>query len=227
MQTLEQRFQGLDGEPYFRVYRSDPKREAWYRAERDRILVFKKSGKILDVGCGLGKFLEGFDPARWERFGVDVSDVAIREARERGIRVQDYERAYDYPGEFFDVIVFRGTVQHLDTPFEVIKRCILLLKPGGLIAFLSTPNSRGICYRLFGTLPFLDDRLNFLIPSDRMLRNILVNFGLDVTRVRYPYLETPYARPVRDHLGFLLRCLGVPVRFAFWGNLMEVYAVKP
>ena len=95
------------------------------------------------------------------------------------------------------------------------------------MAFLSTPNSNSLCYKLFGTLPFLDPRMNFWVPSDTTLRDTLVNFGLRVTEIRYPYLETPYARPFRDHGRFLLRCLGVPVKFAFWGNLMEVYAVKP
>lgn len=227
METVEERLKNLYGEPYFCAYRSDPKRESWYRSERDRILALRSGGRILDVGCGLGKFLEGFDPARWERCGVDVSDVAVRETRERGIRIQEYAAAYDYPEEWFDVVVFRGTIQHLDTPFSVIKRCSRLLKPGGLMVFLSTPNAGGICYRLFGDLPFLNPRLNFWIPSDRTLTNVLVQFGLTVLQIRYPYRETPYARPLRDHLFFVLRCLGFPMKFAFWGNLIEVYAVKP
>lgn len=153
--------------------------------------------------------------------------MAVAEARGRGIIVKDYEFGYEYPDENFDVIVFRGTIQHLDTPFAVIKKCVTLLKSGGLMAFLSTPNCNSICYRLFGSLPFLTPELNFLIPSDTMLRNALTNFGLEVMEIRYPYLETPYARPFRDHLFFVLRCFGVPVKFAFWRNIMEMYAIKP
>ncbi len=225
--ALEGSLKSLYGDAYFQAYRDDPKREASYRIDRDHILSFKKGGRILDVGCGLGKFLELFDPGQWERCGVDISDVAVQEARKRGIRVQEYEHGYDYPEESFDVVVFRGTIQHLDTPFEAIQRCVSLLKPGGLMVFLSTPNAAGICYRLFGTLPFLDPRLNFWIPSDATLKNVLVNFRMEVLETRYPYLETPYARPVRDHLGFLARCFGFPVKFSFWGNLIEVYARKP
>lgn len=217
----------LYDERYFQTYRQDPKREAWYQVERARVTALKSGGRILDVGCGLGRFLEGFDPTRWERFGLDLSEVAIREARRRGIQVQDYENAYDYPSEWFDVIVFRGTLQHLDAPFAALQRCVQLLKPEGWMVFLSTPNAGGLCYRLFADLPFLSPRLNFWIPSDKTLTNALANFGLTVIQVRYPYLETPYARPLRDVLYFLLRCLGFPMKFAFWGNLMEVYAIKP
>ncbi|MCZ6775498.1 MAG: class I SAM-dependent methyltransferase [Ignavibacteria bacterium] len=182
---------------------------------------------MLDVGCGLGLFLKLFDSTKWQKHGIDISDVAVAQARARGIIVKDYDFGYDYPHEMFDVIVFRGSIQHLDTPFAVIKKCVTLLKSGGLMAFLSTPNCNSICYRLFGSLPFLTPELNFLIPSDTMLTNALTNFGLEVVGVRYPYLETPYARPFRDHAFFLVRCLGIRVKFAFWKNIMEVYAMKP
>lgn len=227
-ETLAQaRLKAIYGEAYFQHYRSDPQREIWYQVERDRIVSRKSGGRILDVGCGLGNFLALFDGGRWERYGVDLSDVAIRESRAKGIQVKDYAQAYDYPMAWFDCIVFRGTIQHLDTPFAVIKRCVELLKAGGLMAFLSTPNANSVCYKLFGTLPFLRPEGNFWIPSDTTLPNALRNFGLQVAEIRHPYLETPYARPLRDPLSFLLRCLGIPVRFAFWGNLMEVYALKP
>ena len=133
---------------------------------------------------------------------------------------------YDYPDETFDVILFRGTIQHLDSPFAVMKKCAALLKRGGLMAFLSTPNTNSICYKLFGEMPMLVPELNFFIPSSTTLKQALTNFGLRVVTIRYPYLETPYARLVRDHLYFGLRCFGVRVDFAFWRNMMEVYAEK-
>ena len=214
-------------EAYFEAYQHDPLREAWYRSERDAVEArYPRGGSILDVGCGLGTFLQLFDDSRWRKFGVDVSEHAIAAARARGIAVKAYDRAYDYPDESFDVIVFRGTVQHLDTPFAVIQRCVRLLKTDGLMAFLSTPNANALCFRWFGTLPFLEPELNYWIPSDTTLPNALGNFGLTVLEVRHPYLETPYARPLRDHLRFALRCLGIKTEFPFWGNMMECYATK-
>jgi hypothetical protein len=167
-----------------------------------------------------------FDNSKWQKYGVEISEHAIPKARARGICVKDYQVGYDYPDESFDVILFRGTIQHLDMPFAVIKRCTALLKKGALMAFLSTPNANALCYRLFGTLPFLSPELNYWIPSDTTLPNVLRNFGLTVTQMRYPYMETPYAKPVRDHFLFLVRCFGVKVSFPFWGNILECYATK-
>jgi SAM-dependent methyltransferase len=201
---------------YFEMYKDDPKRDKMYILERDRILRYQKKGRILDVGCGLGLFLKNFNDKNWDRHGVEISEFAVK----------DYEHSYDYQTGFFDAIVFRGTIQHLDTPFTIIKKCHDLLKNDGLIIFISTPNANSICYKLFDTLPMLDPKRNFWIPSDTTLRDTLQNFGFEVLEIRYPYLDTPYANPVKDHLFFLLSLLGIRKKFAFWGNMMEVYAKK-
>ena len=213
-------------EAYFTFYRNDPKRAQMYQEERKRIEQFKPSGRILDVGCGLGLFLSGFSPEKWERYGTDISEVAIKEARSLGIQVKDFATAYDYPDGFFDVIVFRGSLQLVPTPFSLIQTCIRLLAKDGLLVFLATPNSNSLYYRRFKTLPFLTPHLNFLIPSDIMMRNALQNFGLEVLEIRYPYLGGPYAKPWRDHLFYLLSFFGLKRKFPFWRSSMEIYSIK-
>jgi len=68
--------------------------------------------------------------------------------------------------------------------------------------FLATPNTNCIYYKLFNTLPMLGGAYNFLLPSDIMLRQILTNFGFMIKGVEYPYLNTPYAHPVKDAILF-------------------------
>lgn len=214
-------------ESYFSVYRDDAKREQMYREESSRIESLMPGGRILDVGCGLGGFLHKFDSSRWDRYGTEVAELAITEARLKGIKVKDFSEAYDYPEEFFNVIVFRGSLQLIPTPFLVIETCIKLLAPGGFLIFLATPNSNSPYYRRFKTLPMLTPHLNFLIPSDIMMKNALQNFGLKIVDIRYPYLGSPYARPLRDHALFLLSFFGVNRKFPFWRSLMEIYASRP
>ena len=202
-------------------------RLAMYKAERQRIERLKASGRIFDVGCGLGLFLSEFPPERWTRYGTDVSELAIDAARSRGIQVNGIAAAYDYPDDFFDVIVFRGSLQLIPTPFSVIETCVRLLAPGGYLVFLATPNSNSAYYRRFRTLPFLTPHANFLIPSDIMMKDALRNFGLEVVDLRFPYLDTPYAKPLRDHLMYLLSFIGIRRKFAFWRSSMEIYARHP
>lgn len=212
------------GKEYFegRHLGQDPKREQSYRDELARIEQYVNEGSVLDVGCGMGDFLEVFDNAKWEKYGIEISEYASNVAKQKGITLIDY----DFESEYFDLIVFRGVFQHLDKPLHVLQKCIAMLKPGGYMVFLATPNTGSLCYRLFGDLPMLDPRRNFFVPSDKMLGDVLTNFGLDVVRFNYPYLESPYSNPVRDHYLFLLRMFGVKSKFAFWRNMMECYARK-
>ncbi len=209
---------------YFAEYRDDGdpakrKRERQYVAERARILRFCSQGRILDVGCGLGGFLDGFSDEKWEKYGVEVSEYAKEVARAKHI-------AFDFAwqDEYFDVVVFRGSLHHLDTPFWFIKRSIKSLRMGGLISFLMTPNSDGIMYRLFRDIPGTDEPLNFLLPSEKILRQTLTNFGCEIIEFRFPYRETPYANVPRDLLGFVLKLFGSKRRVSFWGNYLECYA---
>jgi SAM-dependent methyltransferase len=209
---------------YFADYRDDGdpakgKREQQYAAERGRILRLCSEGRILDIGCGLGGFLEGFADERWDKYGVEVSEYAKQIARAKGIQFD-----FAWTERYFDVVVFRGSLHHVDTPFTLIKQSIRSLKMGGLIVFLMTPNSDGIMYRLFRDIPGADEQLNFLLPSQRILRQSLTNFGCDILEFRFPYWDTPYANLPRDLLGFVLKCLGSKRRVSFWGNYLECYA---
>lgn len=213
----------LYGEDYFadRFENEDPKRELSFKQEYSRIKKYLNEGAVLDVGCGMGNFLDIFDEG-WNKHGIEISEYARGIAVDKGIRMIDY----DYEEGSMDLVVFRGTLQHLDTPLLAIRKCIDLLKPGGYMVFLATPNTNSLCYRLFRDLPALDPERNFLLPSDVMLKQILENFNLEVMEFVYPYFDSPYSSPVRDHIKLLLRLFGAKNRFAFWHNMMECYARK-
>ncbi len=219
----------LYDECYFREYLPDygsvafRQRRAMYRQEYERITRYIQSGTVLDVGCGCGDFLELFTPSRWERFGIEVAPIALEALTARGIRTD----LSGMPDESFDLVIFRGTIQHLDEPIATIKRCIRWLRAGGYMVFLATPNIGSLNYRLFQELPAIDPPRNFMQVSDSILRGILENLGMDVLRFEFPYRGTPYARPIHDALSFVLRFLGVRRSFAFRGNMLECYARKP
>lgn len=174
-----------------------------------------QGGTILDIGCGVGDWLSHLH-GDWKKYGVEPDEYAAGQARKNGITVA----GYDYSPNCFDVIVFRGTLQHIDNPFETLRKAKELLKFGGLLVFLATPNTNSPMYRRTGTLPALDAPRNWWIPSDLTLRNILVNMGFRNIQFYYPYSE-PYARPFVDFIKYLL---GKPAAFPY--SMMECYCVK-
>ncbi len=202
---------------------NDPKRLASFRQEKALIHTHLRQGNALDVGCSTGEFIEFL---RWEGscYGMEVSDLAIKEAKTKGIH---FDQDLFNSENFFDVIIYRGTIQHIETPFLFLKRSFFALKPGGFVIFLATPNANSPCYKIWNTLPFLDAPRNFFIPSDQTLKNAMINLGFHFVEVRYPYLQSPYASLWRDHLNFLLRLCGKDVKFPFWRNMMEMVFVKP
>lgn len=131
--------------------------------------------------------------------------------------------------DFFDLVIIRGTIQHLDEPFLFLKHAFTALRPGGYLVFLATPNTNSPFYRLKKRLPFIDRPRNFYIPDDVGLAQVLTNFGFVVRETRYP-LGTPYARPLRDHWRFLRNLLSrrsSVIPHAFWRSSMEMVAQKP
>ena len=184
------------------------------------------NGIVCDVGCSTGEFLSSIGWAG-DKYGMEVNDFAIQMAEERSINFSKNILNVD---EFFDLVIFRGTIQHLPSPFEYISRAYDALKPGGLIVFLATPNANSLCYKLFNTVPALDDKLNFYIPSDISLSNILNNIGFRVLEIERPYFNSPYANLLKDHLMFFSRFIfkrkKFNNKFPFWGNMMNLIAVK-
>lgn len=219
------KLQKLYGQKYFEDKKRNEKHQIMYQQEFERLKRYfdlNQGGKVLDIGCGTGDFLLLFG-SKWEKYGIEISPFARKVASQKGI-VTNFKLRDD----FFNLIIFRGTLQHIPDPINRIGECYYWLKDGGNLVFLATPNINSVYYKLFNTLPMLAEAYNFLLPSDLMLRQILKNFGFKIKGFEYPYRCTPYARPVRDLFSFLLKFFWIKrkVKFPFYRNLMECYAVK-
>lgn len=185
-------------------------------------------GRCLDVGCGTGEFLETIG---WQgdRVGIEISRHAADEARRRGFQiVRSGEQL-----EAFDAIVYRGTLQHLDSPFRSLAKAFKSLRPGGYLFILATPNIESITYCLLKNLPALDASRNFYLPGHSNVVNICEGIGFVLTSSQFPYWASPYRKITSDHLKFVSKFVGkcfgseVKVDFAFWGNMMNLVFRRP
>jgi SAM-dependent methyltransferase len=109
---------------------------------------YRDAGRILDVGCSAGVFLEEARACGWHAYGVELSDDTAAVARAKGLNVVTgtLEDA-KFPAKFFDVIALWDVLEHVRDPVGTLSLANELLVPGGILA-LSTPNVEGIFPRL-------------------------------------------------------------------------------
>jgi len=201
--------------------RDDWRREIAYQQEMERVTARVPGGKVLDVGCGVGSFLAKFGP-EFQKFGIDPSRYASEQAQSKGIQMlSDIE---DVSHGFFDLIIFRGTLQHISEPIHALACASRILRSDGTLAILATPDTDSLVYKIFGDLPPLDLARNWVLFGHRMLGNILRKLNYYDIEISFPYWKTPYAQPFVDFSRFAISLLFGYRPFSFPGNMMEIFA---
>ncbi len=107
-------------------------------------------GRLLDVGCGSGKFLRQMGAVGWTLAGIEVDAEAAAKAREvtPDVFVGDPAEAPFARGSF-DLITAFHVIEHLPDPLGALRNMVRWLAPGGLI-IVEVPNAAGWGARLFG-----------------------------------------------------------------------------
>ncbi|NII56419.1 methyltransferase domain-containing protein [Luteibacter sp. SG786] len=136
-------------EKAFRGSRDDIKeRAAEYLSTFAEAAIEPGSGRILDLGCGRGEWLELLSEKGFTVTGVDMNTSMLDECRELGLDVVEGD-AVAYLASLEDASVSAITSMHLveHLPHDVMIRLIdeahRVLKPGGILV-LETPNPENI-----------------------------------------------------------------------------------
>jgi len=90
-------------------------------------------GRILDVGCSAGIFLDVM--SGWERHGIEFPSAVANHARRTygdNIHLGSLE---DYPLKegYFDCVTLFDVLDHMPDPISALEKCNRLLRPGGLL----------------------------------------------------------------------------------------------
>jgi SAM-dependent methyltransferase len=170
-------------EPGHRFFLSDPK--------------VPKSGRLLDLGCGVGNFLAAACDAGFEVTGVELNQSAVRFARETyglrevfAVRPEEFRSAN--PDRKFEFVTFFEVLEHQDNPQGFLNTAKECLVNGGYIA-LSVPN-RGRWQKGIESLDYPPNHLTRWSPL--ALRNFLEMNGFQVLSMKQEPLNIRRAAQV-------------------------------
>ena len=204
---------------------------------------FKKKGRILDIGCGHGFFLEVAEKGRFEAKGVDVSSYAVEYAKKHGLDASlGALSEAKFPDSSFDVVTIFETIEHFPNPLTELKEVFRILKPDGLV-LITTPNENGYLRKFMRKNLFTyrhQEHLYFFSP--KTMRNLLQRVGFEKIefmpdQVRtYPLkhllggVKYYFKNPVLNKLANLAGAAPGPLRqlrVPFPLDTLVVYAFKP
>lgn len=176
-------------------------------ATRDRALAddmpgWVKPGKVLDVGCGSGAFLDGMADNGWTSFGIEPSAAAAAAARAKGHTVACQSATEPVDAELaahmFDVIHMSHALEHVHSPTQALTRLHPLLRPGTGRLIVEVPNVESLLTYWYGELGLAFDtpRHLYLFSPDTLVR-ALRKCGFEIVSLRHVARPTQFTRCMR------------------------------
>lgn len=115
-----------------------------------RLQVYRRTNRLLDIGCGAGSLLQAARRAGWEAEGIEISEPAADHVRSQGFEVfQGDLSTAPYPDNHFDVVTASELIEHVADPLTILEQTERILRPGGLF-WATTPNALSFSSRMLG-----------------------------------------------------------------------------
>jgi len=158
------------------------------------IQEFRRSGRLLDVGCAYGLLVnEAFKC--FEAYGIDISRFAVKKSKEycKGNISRASAVNLPFKDESFDVITLVDTLEHIPNFNDCLKDIARALKKGGIL-LLQLPNPL-IWAHLCGNLGLEDETHinNFRLEQ---WQKILPKYGLKAEKcfgfIAYAFKKTRF-----------------------------------
>jgi 2-polyprenyl-3-methyl-5-hydroxy-6-metoxy-1,4-benzoquinol methylase len=122
-------------------------------AQKARLIISQtvKHGTLLDIGAGIGAFLNTMKQKGWETTGIEPDDGARHQAKTLfNIHLQETSRLQQLPTNSFDAITLWHVLEHVHQLHPYIGKLGALLKPGGKL-FIAVPNYQSLDGSIYKT----------------------------------------------------------------------------
>jgi 2-polyprenyl-3-methyl-5-hydroxy-6-metoxy-1,4-benzoquinol methylase len=162
--------------------------DGFKRSFGERLALIEKHrapGRLLDLGCSTGSFMEVAIERGWTARGLDVNRESVQHAREVGLDV--ICGTFPHPeldGAEFELAVMSDFIEHVPDPRQVLKATRELLAKDGYL-FLTTPDAGALVARLTGRRWWHLKPTEHLVYFDRKtIRELLADCGFEIVDVR-------------------------------------------
>lgn len=129
---------------------------------------YRKTGNMLDIGCGDGHFLTTAMLRGWTVYGTEFTDEAIAICKAKGVNSHKGTlNADNYKGMEFDVITSFEVIEHINVPQAEIQNIKKILRNGGLL-YMTTPNFNSVSRYVLGpkwTVIEYPEHLSYYTPK--------------------------------------------------------------
>lgn len=184
-----------------RVYLSDSRYRKAYG-----ILRRLPKGKILEIGCSSGEFLDFLKKKGWSVKGLEVSEKATKRAKKLGLDVivHDVNKKLPLKKNSFDVIFAGEVIEHLFDDTDFLNECYRVLKERGTL-IVTTPNLTSLKNRILMLLG-LDPRYaianhHYHVYTLNIIKKLFENSKFKKTKIRGNFII--YSRGREKILGTL------------------------
>jgi ubiquinone/menaquinone biosynthesis C-methylase UbiE len=202
---------------------------------------FRKEWKILEAGCGLGRWMIFLSENDYVMSGIDISESSIESLRKLkpdiDLTVGDIKKM-PYDDDEFDAVLSDGVVEHdRNGPNEMLSEMYRVLKPGGVMLIIVPVENwtRAIIHRPLCAIRYLLLRITgkklefeeYRFSADEFAR-ILTKSGWKIIEYSWVELVKPdysyalwvdwgnFFREKKSSEPFKLNKQGVAVKKIFW-----------
>lgn len=153
----------------------------------DYVERFVRGGRVLEVGCAAGFFLDALRARGYDVHGIEIGSDVLAHARDvfglPHLHLGPLE-TYVAPPEPFDVVAMFDVIEHLADPTAALVRLRGLLKKGGVLV-LQTQDVSSLARRVMGRKwTHFKQAEHVFHFSPATIRVLLERAGFDVLDVR-------------------------------------------